>query len=153
MTPKAFSIKSRNTKFTGKPTEKIESHTVHKKSICNSYLNKGFESRIYKELSKLNCKIPITQLKKKIIFYLKVMMRERENFLHALTHSPNGCGSYIWASLQLGARNFLWMSHMGANTQALEPSTIAFPSHIQETGWNMEQSGLQQVAIWDASAG
>lgn len=79
MTPKAFSIKSRNTKFTGKPTEKIESHTVHKKSICNSYLNKGFESRIYKELSKLNCKIPITQLKKKDYFLLESHdERERE---------------------------------------------------------------------------
>ena len=45
-----------------------------------------------------------------------------------------------------------WVSHMGAGSQDVGPSSTAFPDHKQRDGWKAVLSGLEPVSIWDPGA-
>lgn len=63
----------------------------------------------------------------------KEAMSESQCVSHLLIHSQNGC-SKSWTNLKPGARNFLWVSPMGAGPQELVPYPTAFPGHPQGAG-------------------
>ena len=44
------------------------------------------------------------------------------------------------------------VSHMGAGSQVLRPSSTAFPGHKQGAGWEVKLPGLDPAPIWDPSA-
>lgn len=76
-------------------------------------------------------------------------LTERERERHLVFHSPNGHTTQGQTTLKAGARNFFWVFHMGAGTQAFGPSA-AFPSTLTGT-WirKVEQPGLELAPIWD----
>ena len=41
------------------------------------------------------------------------------------------------------------VSHMGAGSQVLRPSSTAFPGHKQGAGWQAGPPGLELMPLWD----
>lgn len=53
----------------------------------------------------------------------RVTEKERD---HYLGHSVRGCKSWDWTRPKLGARSFVWDSHVGSGTRYPGPSSTVF---------------------------
>lgn len=70
-------------------------------------------------------------------------------------HSPKGCNNLIWAKAKARARGFLQVSHMGADTQGREPSSVVSQARSREQGpkWstgdtNWHTFGMLVLRLW-----
>ena len=71
---------------------------------------------------------------------------ERKIF-HPMIHSPSERNGPILCRSE--ARSLLRVSHAGAESQNLGPSSTAFPGHRQGAGREAGLPGLEPVPIWD----
>ena len=105
----------------------------------------------------------IKDLKESIYLFLKIYLfagksdiqrggETEKKIFHLMIHSPSECNSRWYADPKSGARNFFWVSHMGARSQSFGPTSTAFTGHRQGAGWEVELLGLEPPLIWDPSA-
>ena len=47
------------------------------------------------------------------------------------------------------AQNLFQVSHVGAGSQVIGPSSTAFPGHKKGAGWEAGLPGLEPVTLWD----
>ena len=103
-------------------------------SICRLYyihesLQECVESGTY------TCLL-IKDLKESIYLFLKIYLftgksdiqrggETEKKIFHLMIHSPSECNSRWYADPKSGARNFFWVSHMGARSQSFGPTSTA----------------------------
>ena len=71
---------------------------------------------------------------------------ERKIF-HPMIHSPSERNGPILCRSE--ARSLFRVSHAGAGSQSLGPSSTAFLGHRQGAGWEVGPPGLELAPIWD----
>lgn len=85
-------------------------------------------------------------------FYCKIRSTERRDKKKGLPSTDSvlsGWNGQSWAHLNLGARSFFWISHTGAASQSVRPSSTALPDHKQGALREMEQPGYKPAPVWD----
>lgn len=66
---------------------------------------------------------------------------------HPLVHSPNVHSVQDWVMPKAGAWNAIKVSHVGAGTQVLCPTFVAFQAHQQGASLYVEWPGIQQLSL------
>ena len=73
---------------------------------------------------------------------------ERKIF-YLMIHSPSDCKRLVLSQSKARSQELFWVSHVGAGSQELGPSSTAFPGHKQGAGCEVGWLGLEPAIIWN----
>ena len=92
------------------------------------------------------------------LFYLKIYLLVLERQIHReedlLSNDslPKQLQQLELSQSEARSQELFWVSHAGAGSQDLGPSSTAFPGYKQGAGWEVGLLELELAPIWDPGA-